>query len=338
MNEFPKITIITPSYNQGHFIEQTILSVIEQQYPNLEYFIIDGGSTDNTVDIIKKYEEHITYWVSEKDKGQSHAINKGLDKATGQIINWLNSDDYYEPHALFKVATAFNRGEHVKVVCGRSRLFNGQKTVRYSNGTDVYTDNLAKTIGWARIDQPETFFKAEVVKEMGLLDNRLHYLMDRDWWIKYLLLFGLKGVVKIPDILVNFRLHEDSKTVSQNELFQVEHDTYFYALARQYELSNYAEIVAEVCEIDDRFVVQLDNYEPDEALLEEVFNYYLFLRANEFYAQNKPQKAQKLLEHIKVDLLADDDQKLWKKLKFRNKYIPQPILNIWRNTVSKIRK
>ncbi|EAY30073.1 glycosyltransferase family 2 protein [Microscilla marina] len=338
MNEFPKITIITPSYNQGHFIEQTILSVVEQQYPNLEYFIIDGGSTDNTVDIIKKYEEHITYWVSEKDKGQSHAINKGLDKASGQIINWLNSDDYYEPHALFKVATAFNRGEHVKVVCGRSRLFKGQKTVKYSNGTDVYTDNLAKTIGWARIDQPETFFKAEVVKKMGLLDNRLHYLMDRDWWIKYLLLFGLQGVVKIPDILVNFRLHEDSKTVSQNDGFQVEHDTYFYALARQYELSKYAEIVAEVCQVDERFAVQLDDYEPDEELLEEVFNYYLFLRANEFYAQNEPQKAQRLLEQINTDLLAEDDQKLWKKLKFRNKYIPQPILNIWRNTVSKIRK
>lgn len=337
MNEFPKITIITPSYNQGHFIEQTILSVIEQKYPNLEYFIIDGGSTDNTVDIIKKYEEHITYWVSEKDKGQSHAINKGLDKATGQIINWLNSDDYYEPHSLFKVATAFNRGEHVKVVCGRSRLFNKQKTVAYSPGTDVYTDNLAKTIGWARIDQPETFFKAEVVKEMGLLDNRLHYLMDRDWWVKYLLLFGIKGVVKIPDTLVNFRLHEDSKTVSQNSNFQVEHDTYFYALARQYDLDKYAQIIADICEIDDRFTIQIE-HEPDEQLLNESFNYYLLLRANEFYAQNKASIAQILLGHIEVDLLAEEDQKLWKKLKFRNKYIPQPILSLWRNTIARIRR
>lgn len=337
MNEFPKITIITPSFNQGHFIEQTIQSVLDQKYPNLEYFVIDGGSTDNTVDIIKKYEKDITYWVSEKDKGQSHAINKGLDKATGDIINWLNSDDYYEPHALFKIATAFNRGEHVKVVCGKSRLFNGKKTVGYSVGTDVYTNNVAKTIGWARIDQPETFFKAEVIKKIGLLDNRLHYLMDRDWWIKYLFLFGLKGVVKIPDILVNFRLHDKSKTMSQSSSFQIEHDTYFYALARQFGLADYSKIIGETFEIDERFVVQMED-KPNAKLLEESFNYYLLLRANELYAQNQAQKAQLLLQKIVVDLLAAEDQKLWKKLNFRNKYIPQPILNLWRNTVSKIRK
>ena len=92
-DQFPKITIITPSYNQGQFIEETILSVINQGYPNLEYIIMDGGSTDNTVEVIKKYSDHINYWVSEKDKGQSNAINKGLHRATGDIINWLNSDD-----------------------------------------------------------------------------------------------------------------------------------------------------------------------------------------------------------------------------------------------------
>lgn len=337
MNEFPKITIITPSYNQGHFIEQTIQSVLNQKYPNLEYFVIDGGSTDNTVDIIKKYEKDITYWVSEKDKGQSHAINKGLDKASGEIINWLNSDDYYEPHSLFKVATAFNRGEHVKVVCGKSRLFNSKKTVGYSNGTDVYTDNLAKTIGWARIDQPETFFKAEVVKKMGLLDNRLHYLMDRDWWIKYLFLFGIKGVVKIPDILVNFRHHDDSKTISQQAKFQVEHDTYYYALARQFGLAKYAKIIADSFEINDRFVVQIEN-EPDQQLLEESFNYYLLLRAHEMYAQNNVSLATILLKEIDLESLSEEDQQLWKKLHFRNKYIPKPVLSLWRNTVSKIKR
>ena len=91
--DFPKITIVTPSYNQGEYIEETILSVITQNYPNLEYIIIDGGSTDNSVEIIRKYEKHITYWVSEKDNGQSHAINKGFDLATGELGMWLCSDD-----------------------------------------------------------------------------------------------------------------------------------------------------------------------------------------------------------------------------------------------------
>jgi glycosyltransferase involved in cell wall biosynthesis len=104
----PKITIITPSYNQAEFISQTIDSVLSQNYSNLEYIIIDGGSTDGSVDIIKRHQKYLSYWTSEKDDGQSHAINKGLKIATGEIVNWLNSDDYLEPHALNVVADAFS--------------------------------------------------------------------------------------------------------------------------------------------------------------------------------------------------------------------------------------
>ena len=104
---WPKISIVTPSFNQGQYIEETIISVLSQNYPNLEYIIIDGGSTDNTIGIIKKYESRITYWVSKLVRCQSHAINKGLNKCTGNIFNWLNSDDWYMPGVLFKATNAF---------------------------------------------------------------------------------------------------------------------------------------------------------------------------------------------------------------------------------------
>ena len=106
MEEHLKISIITPSYNQGEYIEKTIKSILDQGYPNLEYIIMDGGSNDETVEIIKKYEDKITFWQSEPDKGQTDAINKGFEKCTGDIVTWLCSDDYYEPNVLFEIEKA----------------------------------------------------------------------------------------------------------------------------------------------------------------------------------------------------------------------------------------
>ena len=111
MSKSPKITLVTPCFNSAKYIEQTILSIIKQDYENLEYIIIDGGSTDGTVEIIQKYEDKIAYWVSEPDNGQSEAINKGIAKATGDIFNWVNADDYLESNALSQVAKAFSTNE-----------------------------------------------------------------------------------------------------------------------------------------------------------------------------------------------------------------------------------
>ncbi|QHT70548.1 glycosyltransferase [Rhodocytophaga rosea] len=329
MAVYPKITIITPSYNQGQYLEQTIQSVLSQSYPNLEYIIVDGGSTDHSVEIIKKYEKHLAYWISEKDQGQSHAINKGLQKASGDIINWLNSDDFYEPQALHTIAAAFENPS-VLVVCGRGRLFrNLNETAYYSNGTDVYSGNVAKTIGWARIDQPETFFKASVIQTIGPLDTRLHYLMDRDWWIKFLFTYGLKGIVKTPEILVNFRLHDTSKTVSQGQQFQIEHDTFFYSLAKQFNLFHYVDIIKQTCQINEKFALQtVGTYDVD--LVEKSLTYFLLRRANEFYAQNNKAKTKLLLQSIQVKQLASADQGLFRTLYFRNKYIPSSIINLLR--------
>jgi glycosyltransferase involved in cell wall biosynthesis len=149
MTNNPKITIITPSFNQGKYIERTIQSVLSQDYPNLEYIIIDGGSTDQTVDIIKKYERHLKYWVSEKDNGQSHAINKGLKYATGDIINWLNSDDYLEPQALNVIAESFN--SDIDIFCGYANLIYDKNIIKKQ--TSKLTGSVEKLIATGHIMQ-----------------------------------------------------------------------------------------------------------------------------------------------------------------------------------------
>lgn len=122
--QWPRISIVTPSYNHGLYIEETIRSILLQNYPNLEFIIIDGGSTDNTVEIIKKYEQWLTYWVSEKDRGQTHAINKGLLKCTGEIFNWINSDDLLAKNSLYKLAKVFLENNKPDVICGYTNIFH----------------------------------------------------------------------------------------------------------------------------------------------------------------------------------------------------------------------
>ena len=124
-----KISIVTPSYNQGHFIEETIKSVLDQQYSNLEYIIIDGGSTDNSVEVIKKYAKHLTYWVSEPDRGQSHAINKGFHRATGECLTWLNSDDWYVNDALKVFADGLQSNPHFGMVVGAGTIVDANSRV-----------------------------------------------------------------------------------------------------------------------------------------------------------------------------------------------------------------
>jgi len=210
---WPKISIVTPSFNQGQYIEETILSVLSQNYPKLEYIIIDGGSTDETVEIIKKYEQHITYWVSEKDNGQSHAINKGIEKCTGEIFNWLNSDDWYEPDALFAVASAFMKNKNIQFVSGYENHVLENGTIILDKGTYL-RNTFEETIEACHIAQPSTFFKFDAIKLVGGVSDNLHYIMDGELWLKLLLLNGNDHFKKIDKTLVNFRLHDFSKTTS----------------------------------------------------------------------------------------------------------------------------
>lgn len=219
---WPKISIITPSYNQGDFIEETIRSVLLQGYPNLEYIIIDGGSSDKSIDIIKKYERFLTYWVTEPDKGQTHAINKGIDICTGHIIGWINSDDVYCKGA-FKIILdnmLINNNIFYPIVFGGIEFIDERsRFLRMFPGKPV---NREKLIAFWRqewhIPQPTVFFRSDILKSHKLNES-LHYAMD---WELYLYLSDKYQFRHIPETLARFRTHGDSKTSGGWGLFTQE--------------------------------------------------------------------------------------------------------------------
>jgi glycosyltransferase involved in cell wall biosynthesis len=236
ISHFPKISIITPSFNQGQYLEETILSVIEQNYPNLEYIIIDGGSSDDSVDIIKKYEEHITYWVSEKDEGQAHAINKGIEKCTGEVFAWINSDDFYEKGALHQVAEAFKQNTEADFVCGFSNIFEDESKKLIEQYRMRIYDNLPeKTICKNRMNQQATFWKTAVFNDIGVLNESFNYAFDLEFWLRYVSKQGTERVVKIDKLLAWFRHHGSSKTISALPSFWAEEDIIFKYLTLKFE-------------------------------------------------------------------------------------------------------
>ncbi len=323
-----KLSIITPSYNQGQFLEQTIDSVLSQGYAHLEYIIIDGGSTDQSVEIIKKYQKHLAYWVSEPDRGQTHAINKGLSRATGEVFNWINSDDYYEPNTFKRLASHF-LDPSVLVVCGIGNIIEADGTfVRKSRGSDVY-ESLSKTIGWARMDQPETFFRRSVLDEIGLLDERLHFLMDRDIWIKYLLSFGITGIKKVEDVFINFRLHEGSKTVSKPDQFQIDHNSFFYSMASQFGMSKSCETIKQLGPVHTHYEMKIPN-QITPSFMEKVLSYYFLKRGDECYYKRDYNGAKKCLAEVRKTLVGKEDQSLLRKLKTRNGSLVRPLIDLIR--------
>jgi glycosyltransferase involved in cell wall biosynthesis len=224
-----KISLITPSYNQAAFLERTIRSVLEQGYPALEYIIIDGGSTDGSVDIIRKYENRLRFWVSEKDKGQSHAINKGLAHTSGEVIGWLNSDDWLERGALEHIGKAF-ADPSVNVLCGYSRLHqDGQRQLKRTSGR---SGTLARTIADGHIMQPSTFFRKTIFDEFAPLSERLHYMMDHYLWLQYLLAYEDRGIRFTDQVLANVEYHEGAKSVSSIESFRNDRTLIFHSMFR----------------------------------------------------------------------------------------------------------
>ncbi len=202
---WPKISIVTPSYNQGQYIEETILSVLNQNYPNIEYIIIDGGSTDNTLAVIKKYESSISFWISEKDKGQTAAINKGLVKTTGDIINWINSDDIFLPKAFYTIATFFMDNKKIDYCYGNRILIDA-----FGNVTDYhFLPEYRITNSGYTVAQETMFWRRRLMNNIGLLDETLKFAMDFEYFLRF---FKNGKGKKLPNFLGGFRIHDEHKS------------------------------------------------------------------------------------------------------------------------------
>jgi glycosyltransferase involved in cell wall biosynthesis len=212
-DSLPLISIVTPSYNQGAFIEETLRSVLRQDYPCIEYIIVDGGSTDGTLDILRKYEDHLI-WFSESDKGQADAINKGFQKSHGQILAWLNSDDTYLPGTVRTAVDYLAAHPEVAMVYGDCNMVDEQGEVV---GRSIWVEDfdlrrLVEDINY--IHQPTAFFRRQAFEDVGMLDTDLHYCMDYDLWIR----IGKEyPVQRIPHVLANIRVYPYTKSASGGE-------------------------------------------------------------------------------------------------------------------------
>lgn len=207
----PRITVVTPSYNQGRFLESTIRSVLLQRYPNLEYFVLDGGSVDDSLDIIRRYEPWLDYWVSAPDGGQSRAINQGFSRATGQILAWLNSDDLYLPGALLLAGEMMGSRPEVALLYGNAETINDSGQL-----IGAYDPVRAYDRHWLLehnnlISQPAAFFRRDAFAAVGGLDEDLHYAMDWDLWLR---LDRHGQVVYRPEVLAQMRVYPEAKTFS----------------------------------------------------------------------------------------------------------------------------
>lgn len=215
MHDQPLVTVVTPSYNQAPFLEATIQSVLGQDYPNIEYIIMDGGSTDGSVEIIQRYANRLAYWESVIDKGQTDAINKGFSRAHGEIMAWLNSDDILYPHAVREAVAYLKENKNCGLVYGNCNFIDAEGKVR-GRFNAKQTDYKKLTQGYVHIPQQASFWRADLWRQVGPLDDTIYFAMDYDLWLR---LAKVSEVKYLPetDPWAAFRLHADAKTIAEDD-------------------------------------------------------------------------------------------------------------------------
>ena len=213
LSPLPKVSIVTPSFNQAHFLEETILTVLGQDYPNLEYIIIDGGSTDGSVEIIRRYAARLSFWQSEPDQGQTDAINQGFARATGEVFAWINSDDLLLPGAVTAAVRQLQAHPEAAMVYGGCQLINaaGEKIGDFPA---AQTDLRRLQRGYVHIPQQSAFFRADLWRKVAPLDVSFYFAMDYDLWTR---LAREGDLVYVPQTWAAFRLHEGAKSIAADD-------------------------------------------------------------------------------------------------------------------------
>jgi glycosyltransferase involved in cell wall biosynthesis len=213
MKKEPLVTIVTPSYNQAAYLEETIQSVLNQDYKNIQYIIVDGASTDGSVDLIKRHKNKIVEWISENDRGQTDAINKGFSLAKGEIIGWLNSDDTLFPHAVSEAVRFLIDNPAVGLIYGDANFISGDSEVI---GKFPAAQTTLKKLrrGYVHIPQQASFFWKSLWDQVGPLDPSFYFAMDYDLWVR---LASISEIKYLPRLWANFRLHMDAKTISADD-------------------------------------------------------------------------------------------------------------------------
>jgi GT2 family glycosyltransferase len=200
------VSIITPSYNQAPFLEQTIQSVLEQDYPHIEYIVVDGGSTDNSTEIIQKYADRLAYWISEKDSGQAEAINKGFARANGEIVAWLNSDDYYMLNTISVAVRCFEQNPDVVMVYGDMFAVDGEGQI--INVLKYKQLSLQDLLCFQILGQPSVFFRRSALEKTGVLEPSFHFMLDHHLWLR---LAQQGRILHVPQVWSAARYHPQAK-------------------------------------------------------------------------------------------------------------------------------
>jgi glycosyltransferase involved in cell wall biosynthesis len=303
----PRITIITPSYQQAPYLAECIRSLHDQGYPDLEHIIVDGGSTDGSREIIERYADKLAWWCCEKDKGQSDAINKGLARATGQVFGWLNSDDLLLPGSLHAVGEAFSTHPDMTV-------FTGVRIERAADGTEraLAQDDPGDTEGYyihPRINQQSTFMRMDLVKALPGVEQRLHYVMDYELWLQLMFRHGTAEVWVDPRPLSIFRLHPVSKTTTVHHRFLDE----IASLLHRLSMATGSEEWARVLELGHRITPDLRDFPVTSAhapLVQRMVRWFLLRWHHELYTASdlRMMKAFRRTDQVKEVALSGQER------------------------------